>query len=170
MTPKNLLKADANIMFETDERYRNYTLNDMYLSRKNDPVKSAVIVASSNDILKKMLEDIRNSIWWNHEAHFLIINDDVENGCDLAHLFLKTVWSFNILSAIYLCNNFNNEPKLFTFNPYTNLAPTFWNRDVNFLDKYWTLFQHQFKSSSQSFESLFSHSEYINHNHVFLSL
>lgn len=163
VNPKHLFKTDT--VFETHKRYRNYTLNEMHFSRKNNPVTSALIVAQSNDILEKMLKNMRNSIWWNPEALFLIVND-LDDGCNMAHLFLITVWSFNILSAIYLCCDSNNQCKLYTFNPYTSLAPTFWTRigDDNFADKYWTLFQRPFENVT-SIEAVFAYGEYIL-NHI----
>lgn len=123
---------------------------------------SALIVTSSNTNLTTILEDMKNSIWWNHEAFFLIVNKNFENGCDIAHAISSAVWDFNILSAVYLCNDFNKQLVLYTFNPYTSLAPTFWNRvqTDHLSNEYWALFQSPLESS-QSLATLFAHSEYV---------
>lgn len=123
MTPMYLFGTDKNAVFQTHTRYRNYTLNEMHLSRKNDPATSAFIVVSSNTTLAMILEGMKNSIWWNHEARFLIVNENFDNGCEVANLFFSTVWAFNILSAIYLCYNSDRQLMLYAFNPYTSLAP-----------------------------------------------
>lgn len=154
ITPIHLIDTDENNnMFETQTRYRSFTPNEMHLRKKNYLATSVVIVASSNTIIAKMMNDMKNSVWWNHEALFLVVNEDAEKSCHMARSFLNAVWTSNILSAIYVCNNCNNQPMLYTFNPYTSLAPKFWDkvRDDHSSDKYWTLFQHQF-DFSQSFE------------------
>lgn len=154
--------TDEHDIFETHKRYRNYTLNEMHLSRKNDPATSAVITASSVDIVKMILDNMRSSVWWNHEARFFIVNTNFYNGCDQANLFLNTIWAHNVLSVIYLCYGRYNQPILHTFNPYTNLAPQFWNEieDDQFLNEYWTPFEHPLESL-QPFETLVDQSKYM---------
>lgn len=157
-----LFEADKNVTFKTHKRYSNYSINESHFSRKNYPATGIVIVTPSNTILSIILEDMRNSIWWNHEARFLIAYQDVDNGCHMARLVLSTVWAFNILSAVYLCFNPNSQLMLYTFNPYTSLAPKFWNKvqDDDSLNKRWTLFRHSFESL-QSLESWFTNGEKI---------
>lgn len=175
MTPMYLFETHENGLknFETHERYRNYSINELHLSRPNNPATSAVIAISSNTNLSMILEGMRNSIWWNPEALFLIVNKNLANGCNMAELFLKTVWAFNILSAIYMCYNLKNQAMLYTFNPYNNLAPKFWNkRECDyFSNEYWTMFQHSLEFAS-FLETLSDDSKYIsslrNYNNLFI--
>lgn len=164
MIPMYLFENNGNGLryFEAHKRYRNFTINELHLRKKNDPITGAVIAASSNATLSLILEGMSNSIWWNHEALFLIINKDLDNGCNIADLFLGTVWAFNILSAIYVCYNLDNHPTLYTFNPYTSLAPKFWNKseDVHFPNTHWSMFQHSLESS-QFFWKMFDESKSI---------
>lgn len=159
-TPTYLFEAGENSMFQTHEQYRNYTINEMHFRRMNNPATSAVIVASSNDTLAMILKEMKDSIWWNHEAFFLIVNGDSDNGCYSAPAFLSTAWAFNILSAIYLCYDSNGEIILYTFNPFTSLAPMFWNKTHNeYSNKDWTLLQHPLESL-QTLETLLVHRKY----------
>lgn len=166
MTPVYLFETDGNGLknVEAHERYCNYSISELHLSRPNDPATSAVIAVSSNANLSMILEGMQNSICWNHEALFLIVNEHFANGCDMAHSFLSRVWAFNILSALYMCYNLQNQPTLYTFNPYTSLAPKFWNKtDVDHSsNKYWTMLQHSFESP-QLFETSFNDSKYSYH-------
>lgn len=159
--PFHLFRADKHTIFEKYKRSTPYNAVQN-ITRNGAPATSAVIVTSSNTILTNTLEHMKNSIWWNHEASYLILNQNFDQGCHEAQLFLSTIWTFSILSATYICHNFNNELMLYTFNPFASLAPEFWNkvvRDDKFPNKYWTLFQHSF-DSIQSFEILFAYSKY----------
>ena len=71
------------------------------------------------------------SIWWHHEVFFLIVNKDTTNGCQLSNEFLSAIWSVNVLSALYLCKEWNNQLLLYTFNPYADMAPNIWQKIPN---------------------------------------
>ena len=66
---------------------------------------------------------MRDSLWWNHAALYLIVNNDSPNSCEEAATFLDIVWNFSILSAIYLCKITLNY-----MNPYTEIAPMLWQK------------------------------------------
>lgn len=154
MTATYLFATNEHSIFKMYKRYRNYTLNKMHLIQKNDPATSVVIATPSNTNLAMVLEDMRDSIWWNHEALFLMVNENFDNGCRMARLLLSTIRAYNILSAIYLCyGSNNNQLMLYPSNPYTSLAPAFWNKvnDDHFSNESWTLFQHPLL---QSFETV----------------
>ena len=55
-----------------------------------------------------------------------IVNSATNNTCIEAIEYLKTVWEFDVLTAIYLCKNANGNFKLYTFNPLTDYAPCLW--------------------------------------------
>lgn len=68
----------------------------------------------------------------------------------MAQLFLEIAWSLNVLSAIYLCETINHQILLYTFNPFSNLAPEFWHivRKDTFTNDSWTLLEHRVNQSS----------------------
>lgn len=121
---------------EEHKRFQKiYVLNETHVSRMNYPAKRFIIIASSTETLKIALQNIKNSIWWNHDALFLIIGNDCAN----------------ISLALYLCQNTNGQFVLYTFNPYTNMAPKFWNivRADLLPEESWTLFEHPVASISE---------------------
>lgn len=146
-------------ILDKHKRFREvFKSNEDYVKNKNHPAQCVVVIVSSNATLALVLQNLKKSIWWNHEAHVMIVNNDAENSCYKAQTLLKTVWTFNILSVIYLCRRVDNQLILYTFNPYSHLAPTFWNKvkKDKFTDESWTLLEHPIK---HSYEYLFSYGE-----------
>ena len=125
--------------------YENYTKSE------ESRVSSVIITTSNIKKFNTLLEDLKNSMWWNSNARYLIINDDVENSCKMSHLFLNITWSFKILSAAYLCMDKNKQIHMNTFNPYSRFAPMFWQTisNSNFESESWTLMKHSFESSPE---------------------
>lgn len=69
--PFNVLTVDDTIFFKIQKRLKNiYTFNKMQITPVAFPITGAVIIISSNEILKIMLQDIKDSVWGNHEALF----------------------------------------------------------------------------------------------------
>ena len=132
-----------------------WNFNETHFNIQIYPVSNVVISISSSEAFAIILEDLRNSLWWNHNARFLIINQDLETSCQQAGDFLKTVWNFNVLSALYVCRYLNQTLALYSFNPFSNIAPKFWEKamvDCS-LRNCWTLLQHLlFKSSGSLIE------------------
>ncbi|OXU30034.1 hypothetical protein TSAR_017030 [Trichomalopsis sarcophagae] len=144
-TPLYLFKNDDTTVFKNHRRFRRvYRLNETHVKQRNNPVVSAIIIASGVVLFTEMLDEFRNSIWWNNKAYFLIVDKTSEANCQMAQVFLKAAWDFNILSVIYLCMNSNNNQTLMmhTYNPYTNLAPILWSevRTRESINTPWTLF------------------------------
>lgn len=125
LVPINLIRTDKGTILKKFKRH-TYVLNETYFSRKVRPATSVVIGISSNETLKPVLSGLKGSIWWNHEARFLLVHKNFESSCDMGQTNLKTLWNFNVLSVTYLCRKSNNESSLYSFNPYANVAPKFW--------------------------------------------
>lgn len=145
----NLFATDMNNTFSEYQRLREtYILNETHVSQKIIPATGVVIVLSSTEILATILRDMKESIWWNHEALLLIINENA-NSCQMARVFLRTLWDFNILWATYLCRKRTNQLSLYTFNPYSSLAPIFWRKvdDGILSSENFTLFEHPLERS-----------------------
>ena len=146
LKPVIIFQNDSNNIFETHKGFwKVYVINDTLLNQKIYLTNSITLFISSNKVLVSALRNLRQSIWWNHEALFLIVNKSASNSCATsARETLKTVWSFNILSAIYLCQNSKEELSMYTFNPYTYIAPKIWKRMKIDNEKkfYWTIFEY----------------------------
>ena len=122
-----------------------YQPNEIHFSRMNIPATSVIITISSSDILGLILLQFKNSIWWNHNAKFLIINWSA-GGCENAFEVLDVVWTFRILHALYLCRNQYDQLGLYSFNPFSTRAPKLWKKIANpsKTNKYWTLLEYRF--------------------------
>ena len=117
-----------NLMNNKYQRFRNvYELNDTIVGRINYPTTSTIIITSNIKNFTPVLDKMKSSIRWNHAAYYLIVNRNSKNGCWMASHFLSIIWSYKILSAIYVYENLKNEIFLYTFNPYSNIAPRFWD-------------------------------------------
>ena len=118
------------------------------IKSEESPVTSVVIITSKIKTFKALLEDLKTSIWWNSNAQYLIINNDVESSCQMAYLFLNITWSFKISAVAYLSVDKNKQIHMYTFNPYSSFAPIFWQTisNSNFESESWTLMKHSFES------------------------
>ena len=83
--------------------------------------------------LKLALYKLKESVWWNIHGLYIIDNSiSLDSNCQEAHLFLKLMWEFNILSVIFLCMESDEKISLFTFNPYSSNAPEIWKKSDNY--------------------------------------
>ena len=87
-----------------------------------------IVYELDQQFLESSLSKLRSSRWWNVYAFFLIKNIQMDNSCQDAYFYLKTVWKFNILNVIFMCNDSYHGLMLYTYNPYTMAAPKFWNK------------------------------------------
>ena len=144
--PITTFDLTKNNISKNFQRFRNiYHPDEIHFSRMNIPATSVIIIISSSDYLKITLFQFENSIWWNHNAKFLIMNFSVD-GCKNAYAVLSVVWTFRILKALYLCMDQDNQIVLYTFNPFSASAPTLWEGIASPATpkKDWTLLQYRF--------------------------
>ncbi|CAK9825929.1 hypothetical protein ANTRET_LOCUS3855 [Anthophora retusa] len=86
-----------------------------------------VIVASSQPMLRLIFQKIKDSPWANFNGfHILIDRKTEEHGCINAYRFLWTAWEYDRLSTIFLCIDPEEGLLLYTYNPYSNVAPSIW--------------------------------------------
>lgn len=147
------INNDSTVFEKHKQSHKMYELNEAYIDQISYPAQSVIIIVPSNATLPLVLQNMKNSIWWKHQAMFFIFNNNVDNSCHMARALLKTVWAFNILSAVYLCRTVNNQMILYTFNPYSNSAPTFWRNVENKSNESWTLFEHPIEQSYEYFST-----------------
>ncbi|XP_067204605.1 uncharacterized protein [Linepithema humile] len=86
-----------------------------------------VLVASSQPILRSILQKTKDSPWANSDGFFILVDTQTEfRGCTNARSFLWTAWKYDLLSVIFMCV----EPDgifYYTHNPYSNSTPPDWN-------------------------------------------
>lgn len=121
-----------------------YSLSEEGIRRKFYYTTKVVIELSSHTKLALVLKDMKQSIWWNHEAHFLVVNTNSDNGCQVPYGLLNILWVYNVLNAVYLCGDLNKQLFVYTLNPYANLAPIFWKSVQTGPESDSTFFKHDF--------------------------
>ncbi|OXU22251.1 hypothetical protein TSAR_002569, partial [Trichomalopsis sarcophagae] len=128
----DLFRITDNNFLKKHNRIRHvYFLNNTNSKQEFIPVTNAILSVSSTTIFEKILEDLRNSVWWNHEAHFIIVNSDISNSCSMAEIFLGIAWMYKLLSTLYVCKNHDDNLFLYTYNPYSDIAPMLWTKVSN---------------------------------------
>lgn len=80
-TPVTLFATDKNDVFKEHKRVRKvYGYNETNTERINRPSTSVIFEVSSNETLAMTLDDMKKSVCWNHESHFLLVNRNFNNG------------------------------------------------------------------------------------------
>ena len=118
-------------------------------------LQNFVITTSSTTSLKKTLEVVKNTAWWNHMASFLIIDSPTalkDNGCFESSEILSTAWKMDILRATFICQHESKGPLIYSYNPYTNQAPLPWQVEKTYriTNKHpWTLLVRPYQESEE---------------------
>ena len=108
-----------------------------------------VIVASSQPLLRLLLQKTKDSGWSNFTGfHILIDRRTVERGCVNAYNFLWAAWEYDRLSTIFLCIDPVEGLVLYTYNPYSSVAPRAWKNVGHFKGRSghpWTLLKQRYR-------------------------
>ena len=142
--PVNLVSVNDYAIFQNHQCFQGlFKMNESIIATKCKLANNVTIVVSSNITLVHILKNLKASAWWNNKAYFLLINTDSDNGCRSARQFLKIIWDFKILSALYFCRNKEGHVTIYNFNPYARLGSDFWKvvDDFNEESERWTLLQ-----------------------------
>lgn len=99
---------------------------------KVNPAKYFIIAGINSTSLRLVLYVLKKSMWWNVYG-FFIFENIYPSSCDEVHDYLKTIWSYNILSAIFVCMDSDSKILIYTFNPYNHEAPEMWTRKESLL-------------------------------------
>lgn len=92
-----------------------------------------IVVASSQPMLQLLLQRTKDSGWSNFQGfHILIDRKTEQRGCVNAYNFLWTAWEYDRLSTIFLCIDPIEGIVLYTFNPYSSIAPEVWRNVGHF--------------------------------------
>ena len=113
------------------------------------PTQTFIFVESEFLFLKDILSRLNNTILWNVDGTY--INEYILrfNGCKHAYSFLAVMWDFNVVSAIFICRESNNEICIYTFNPYNDQAPKEWKHVKSYQKKN----GHPFRLFNRPYES-----------------
>lgn len=109
-----------------------------------------VVVASSQPLLRLLLQRIKDSTWANFNGfHVLIDRRTEERGCVNAYKFLWAAWEYDLLSVIFLCIDPAEGLVVYTYNPYSSDAPSIWGKAGEFRGRGghpWTLLKRKHQS------------------------
>ncbi|XP_017766349.1 PREDICTED: uncharacterized protein LOC108555285 [Eufriesea mexicana] len=133
--------------------YNRYT--SLHLLRKLDHF---VVIASSQPMLRLLLQRIKDSSWGNFNGfHILIDRRTEERGCANAHTFLWTAWEYDRLSTIFLCIDPIHGLVLYTYNPYSSMAPRAWKQAGYYEGRSghpWLLLRRKYRNGSRMCKDL----------------
>ena len=78
--------------------------------------------------LKKVLQNLKTSQWWNYMASFLIIDKPtlLNRGCSTAFQVLSTAWAINLLRTKFICHHESKCLLIYSHNPYGDRARIPW--------------------------------------------
>ena len=117
-------------------------------------LQNFVVKVSSIPRLEQTLKNLKTSLWWNHMAFFLIVDESSPHGqgCSNAYEILSTAWKMNLLRAKFICHDESKELLIYSYNPYTNQAPLPWQlvKTYRIKNKHpWTLAVRSYQDSQE---------------------
>lgn len=154
LIPVRLVGLHEDADFLKHKRLKNvYKMTPAIISKKKYPGTNFIIMSSSTSTLRSALNMFKESVMWNHEGFFLIICKNRINDANNANSLLRLAWSFNILSSTVLSYDDNHKLRLYTFNPYVDLAPKYWSKvkSIKKFDTSWTLYHHELDTLQKKF-------------------
>ena len=142
-----------------DETSRAMTTTGLGTQQTGYKLQNFVVTAASTTSLDKTLKIIKNTLWWNHMASFLIIGSptSLDNGCSKTFEMLSIAWKMNILHAKFICQHESKGPLIYSYNPYTNQAPLPWQVGTTYGIKNehpWTLLVRGYQDSQEMCKDL----------------
>lgn len=120
---------DTNLEKKSDEnseaKFKIYGKHPSITFFQLQPAKCFLIAEMNLPSLKFALIGLKESIWWNVYGFFIIQKFHL-NSCAEAYDYLKIIWNFNVLSAVFVCMDSESKIRIYTFNPYSDHAPSEW--------------------------------------------
>ncbi|KAJ8675304.1 hypothetical protein QAD02_011090 [Eretmocerus hayati] len=153
--PINIFTTDKDSPMRKHLRHKNFfKLNDEIVRNLTEPARSVMMIFQADTNITKLLDEFRNSIWWRHDAPYLLIDGSENRSCARANEVLTHLWTFKILNAIFLCTKPANRPRILTLNPYGSIFPNSWRAlgKLNFEHQNITLVQYSLTNSDTLFE------------------
>ena len=118
-----------------------------------------LVSISSVTYIKRILQHLKTSHWWNHMASFLIIDNPppLDKSCYKAFEILYTAWQLDILHAKFICNHKVMGTLIYSYNPYSDEVPYPWQVDKNYGKKKkhsWNLLVRIYQDTEKDCENL----------------
>lgn len=109
--------------------------------------KFHIFIVNVEPDLKKNLELLKISSWWNHNGFFIVLEEFANiRESKIVYDVLQTMWKMDILRAIFIRFDLINGV-MYTFNPFTHRAPAPWikikHEGHQLYRDSWTLYEHQ---------------------------
>ncbi|KAG7198409.1 hypothetical protein KM043_005797 [Ampulex compressa] len=96
-------------------------------------MRDFVVIARSQPALRLLLQRIKDSTWANRGGFHILIDRRTETtGCTNAHRYLWAAWEYDIIYTVFLCIDPIEGLLLFTYNPYSDKAPSVWKEVERF--------------------------------------
>ncbi|KAJ8679934.1 hypothetical protein QAD02_015721 [Eretmocerus hayati] len=125
--PINIFMENEDSPMRKHLRHRSiFKINEEIVKNLTEPVSSVIMIVQEDTNVTKLMDEFRNSIWWRHDAPYLLIGGSEDKSCARANEFLATLWTFEILNAIFLCTKPANRSRILTLNPYRSIFPSSW--------------------------------------------
>ena len=138
-------KSLSVILLDDSTRSLN---NDSALQKYPYKLQVFLIIAPSSESLERTLGNIKDSVYWNHMASFLILSmPGSHSTCSSAFTILWTAWQNNLLHANFLCIHQTKGLSIYSYNPYRSYAPAPWTVVNTYSGKNnhpWTLFMRNY--------------------------
>ncbi|XP_020287977.1 uncharacterized protein LOC109856758 [Pseudomyrmex gracilis] len=103
----------------------SFTVYESYFMNLLQKAHRFLFSASSQPILRAILQKTKDSPWANSEGLYILVDSKSRN-CIKARSFLWTAWEYDLLSVIFMCTDSDDGIVLYTYNPYTNYTPSNW--------------------------------------------
>ncbi|KAJ8675312.1 hypothetical protein QAD02_011098 [Eretmocerus hayati] len=156
-TPMNIFTTDEDSPMKKHLRHKNvFKLNEEIVRNLTEPARSVMVIVQADTNITKLLDEFRSSIWWRHDAPYLLIDGSENRSCARANEVLTELWTFKILNAIFLCTKPANRPRILTLNPYGSIFPNSWKAlgKLNSEQQNVTLLQYNLRTSDALFEGI----------------
>ncbi|XP_078049782.1 uncharacterized protein LOC144476559 [Augochlora pura] len=117
-----------------------------------------LVVTATRPALRLLLQRIKDSTWSNSNGYHILIDRRTESrGCANAYRFLSAAWEYDLISTIFLCIDPEDGLSIYTYNPYSSVAPDGWEEAGRFSGRGghpWILFKKKYRGSRKMCEGL----------------
>ncbi|KAJ8686758.1 hypothetical protein QAD02_022552 [Eretmocerus hayati] len=111
---------------QTISAMQNESNTDLII--QSSPAERFVLNVFDETTLEIALVKLKKSVWWNAGGFFFIEYGSSPNHCKDLDSFFDVIWDLNILSVVVACLNSNFSTDLYSYNPFSERAPTFWHK------------------------------------------
>lgn len=122
-----------------------------------DKLHAFVLFISSPSSLRRVIERLMGSIWWNPSAFYAMV-DTTANTCRQPEAYLSIAWKLDLDSSVFFCIDPDEGHVVYTYNLYGNPAPGMWYAVESSIDegnRIWGMLKHKLQSMNTKMYSHF---------------